>query len=735
MTILFVHLFIHPSFISIFLFFQIIFADECTEAEGKSWHVKHFACFDCDLLLGGQRYIMRDGRPYCCSCFQEIFSDRCSTCHLSIAVDEGQMSHSGLHWHANENCFSCYTCGRSLLGSPFYPRYGQLYCSLDCSAKGVAEESNQGVLVRQGRGAVLKADNQLSPFSSPVPSLLMSANASIDSLPQQPQQQQQQQDSAASIGSNRSADNSLRIDPSFEATGGVYNGLSSPFLATNSPSSLQRFTHEHRLLNVDSDQISSAAGSSFDVGYGSCVMAPHDDSDDCLNRSNSSRRVAKSNNSDPIYSSSSIYDVIDDNLSPAPTAVGSFNDYINCSDVSEFVEGMTVVEKITPAKPIVPANYMLKNSEGIQQDLQSQLNGPQTPRHQLQMGKHGRPRTAASRSTAAGVDGDADKSSRLSSHVVETVAEIECMPPEFRVGQATDCSKQRGVWLVREQELSGDMFRQKQLHLQSAAHLSSSLPDLASELEKQNHEQRTEHGAVLSSGDYSDISPYQTRQLKQQQQLQIIGRMSPSAVEDNYVGFTHSNVAATVATNAAAANPSHFVPKNQQRFWTKNADDKTHCSRQLRTSGYQSDESNRHRYIGLPPFGKDSSRSQLLLKQETPAKCPRLPVVSFAPDVKADHSSDDDDQRPPPRSCSRRHHHSWMDNEQMMVEQMISRMDAGWDRCSTCSSSSDSEFDYYLDRPSSVAQTADGAAKVTEGSKRRHRRKKSEKHGKHCIIS
>ena len=671
---------------------------------------------------------MRDGRPYCCSCFQEIFSDRCSTCNLSIAVDEGQMSHSGLHWHANETCFACYTCGRSLLGSPFYPRYGQLYCSLDCSAKGVAEESSQGVLVRQGRSPVLSANNQLSPFSSPVPSLLLTANASIDCLPYQPQQQQQ--DSAAS---NRSANNSLRIDPSFEATGGVYSGLSSPFLATNSPSSLQRFTHEHRLLNVDSDQVSSAAGSSFDVGYGSCVMAPHDDSDDCLNRSNSSRRVAKSNNSDPIYSSSSIYDVIDDNLSPAPTAIGSFNDYINCSDVSEFVEGMTIVEK-SPARPIVPANYMLKNSEVIQQDLQSQLNGPLMPRHhQLQMGKQGRPRTSASRSTVAGVDGEANKGSRLSSHVVETVAEIECLPPEFRVNQATDCSRQRALWLVREQELSGDTFRQKQLHLQqsSAIHLSSSLPDLASELGKQDHG-RTEQEAVLSSGDYSDISPYHTRQLKQQQQLQIIRSVSPSTVEDNYVGFTHSTVA---ATDAAAANPSHFVPKNQQRFWTKNVDDKTQGRRHLRTSGYQSDESNRHRYTGLPPFGKDSSRIQLLMKQETPSKCTRLPVVSFAPDVKADQSSDDDDQRPPPRSCKRRHHHSWMDNEQMMVEQMISRMDAGWDRCSTCSSSSDSEFDYYLDRPSSVAQTADGAAKVAEVSKRRHRRKQSDKHGKHCIIS
>lgn len=34
---------------------QIILADECTEAEGRAWHMKHFACFECDKQLGGQR--------------------------------------------------------------------------------------------------------------------------------------------------------------------------------------------------------------------------------------------------------------------------------------------------------------------------------------------------------------------------------------------------------------------------------------------------------------------------------------------------------------------------------------------------------------------------------------------------------------------------------------------------------------------------------------------------------
>ncbi|XP_059078676.1 protein prickle-like isoform X3 [Tigriopus californicus] len=112
---------------------EIIFSDECTEAEGRAWHMKHFACFECDLQLGGQRYIMRDGRPYCLRCFDCMFAEYCDACGETIGVDQGQMAHEGQHWHANEKCFSCKTCQVSLLGRPFLPRRGLIYCSVSCS--------------------------------------------------------------------------------------------------------------------------------------------------------------------------------------------------------------------------------------------------------------------------------------------------------------------------------------------------------------------------------------------------------------------------------------------------------------------------------------------------------------------------------------------------------------------------------------------------------------------------
>nr|AHY88470.1 pk [Terebratalia transversa] len=112
---------------------EIIFADECTEAEGRSWHMKHFCCLECDCQLGGQRYIMKEGRPFCTSCFETKYAEFCDTCGESIGVDEGQMTHEGQHWHATEKCFCCHSCQRSLLGEPFLPKHGVIYCSSECS--------------------------------------------------------------------------------------------------------------------------------------------------------------------------------------------------------------------------------------------------------------------------------------------------------------------------------------------------------------------------------------------------------------------------------------------------------------------------------------------------------------------------------------------------------------------------------------------------------------------------
>lgn len=43
------------------------------------------------------------------------------------------MTYEGVHWHATDQCFSCAHCKASLLGCPFLPKQGRIYCSKACS--------------------------------------------------------------------------------------------------------------------------------------------------------------------------------------------------------------------------------------------------------------------------------------------------------------------------------------------------------------------------------------------------------------------------------------------------------------------------------------------------------------------------------------------------------------------------------------------------------------------------
>lgn len=53
--------------------------------------------------------------------------------HLFSGIDQGQMTYEGQHWHAVESCFCCARCRLPLLGLPFLPRGGLIFCSRSCS--------------------------------------------------------------------------------------------------------------------------------------------------------------------------------------------------------------------------------------------------------------------------------------------------------------------------------------------------------------------------------------------------------------------------------------------------------------------------------------------------------------------------------------------------------------------------------------------------------------------------
>lgn len=82
----------------LFVPFQLIFLEECIEAEGRRWHPEHFCCLECDAPLCGQRYVMRSGRPCCRSCFDSLFAEPCQACGEPIGtavLPEGRVGGCG----------------------------------------------------------------------------------------------------------------------------------------------------------------------------------------------------------------------------------------------------------------------------------------------------------------------------------------------------------------------------------------------------------------------------------------------------------------------------------------------------------------------------------------------------------------------------------------------------------------------------------------------------------------
>lgn len=54
------------------------------------------------------------------------------------------MAYEGQHWHASDRCFCCSRCGRALLGRPFLPRRGLIFCSRACSVGSEPTSSGPG---------------------------------------------------------------------------------------------------------------------------------------------------------------------------------------------------------------------------------------------------------------------------------------------------------------------------------------------------------------------------------------------------------------------------------------------------------------------------------------------------------------------------------------------------------------------------------------------------------------
>uniref|UniRef100_A0A1B6DR65 Testin n=2 Tax=Clastoptera arizonana TaxID=38151 RepID=A0A1B6DR65_9HEMI len=114
---------------------ELIFVNEYTIAEGQSFHVRHFCCYDCDVELCGKQYIPKDDNPICMDCYYSKYGKKCHTCKEVICATDQGICWKHIDWHARDDCFRCFQCLRSLLGSKFTIKNDQPFCNKDCVLK------------------------------------------------------------------------------------------------------------------------------------------------------------------------------------------------------------------------------------------------------------------------------------------------------------------------------------------------------------------------------------------------------------------------------------------------------------------------------------------------------------------------------------------------------------------------------------------------------------------------
>ncbi|XP_056413740.1 prickle-like protein 4 isoform X2 [Hyla sarda] len=111
---------------------QLIMSERCTIAEGLCWHVEHFCCWECEMVLGGSQYVMKGGRPFCSGCFQRLHAENCEACGEPIDPDGELVTLKGQYWHTLPSCFCCSYCRTPLHRSEFMIDGDNLYCSPHC---------------------------------------------------------------------------------------------------------------------------------------------------------------------------------------------------------------------------------------------------------------------------------------------------------------------------------------------------------------------------------------------------------------------------------------------------------------------------------------------------------------------------------------------------------------------------------------------------------------------------
>lgn len=113
---------------------ELIFTKEYTAAEGATFHIKHFCCYQCDTPLAGQQYIPdeKTNMPLCLKCYDTFFAEACQYCKQPIGPSDQGVAWGAVHWHGP--CFICagVGCAKSLIGGRFCVKNNMPFCSPKC---------------------------------------------------------------------------------------------------------------------------------------------------------------------------------------------------------------------------------------------------------------------------------------------------------------------------------------------------------------------------------------------------------------------------------------------------------------------------------------------------------------------------------------------------------------------------------------------------------------------------
>ncbi|XP_041790970.1 leupaxin isoform X2 [Chelmon rostratus] len=114
-----------------------LFAPRCAYCKGpimqniltaldQTWHPEHFFCTHCGGLFGPEGFLEKDGKPYCCKDFYNLFAPKCSGC--GETVRENYLTAANGTWHPE--CFVCSDCLKPFAGGCFMELDGRPLCSL-----------------------------------------------------------------------------------------------------------------------------------------------------------------------------------------------------------------------------------------------------------------------------------------------------------------------------------------------------------------------------------------------------------------------------------------------------------------------------------------------------------------------------------------------------------------------------------------------------------------------------